>query len=65
MGKRGKVWTLANACELGQLVTIRCQYCRIWGTASAEASDVGPEYRRPTGSTTELLNFGNVHDTQM
>lgn len=29
MGKRGKTWTLANACELGQLVTIRCQYCRI------------------------------------
>ena len=27
--KRGRTWTLANACEFGQLVTVRCQFCRI------------------------------------
>lgn len=27
--RRGRAWTLSDACEIGQLVTIRCQFCRI------------------------------------
>ena len=27
--RRSRAWTLANACEVGQLVIVRCQFCRI------------------------------------